>query len=211
MKCVIIAGGHLTPSERIKTILNQTETIICADSGARHLRSLGLLPHVLIGDFDSIDPDDLAFFRSHNVLEKKYPARKDQTDSEICVAWAAEHHASDITMLGATGSRLDHTLGNLFLLKKMADLNIRARIIDAHNDIYLVHDVLSLDGAPGDLLSILPLTRQASGITLTGLEYPAVDATFEMGRTIGISNCFAAAKVTITVKNGLLAVIKSQD
>ncbi|MFH2057366.1 MAG: thiamine diphosphokinase [Pseudomonadota bacterium] len=211
MKCVIIASGDLDLTFRIRQIIKTAQILICADGGARHLRMLDILPHVLIGDFDSIHADDKAFLKTKNVKQIKFPAKKDQTDSELCVLWAMEHKATDITLLGVLGSRLDHSLANIFLLKKLAEQNIPARIIDKNNELIMVCDSIELEGNPGDLLSIIPVTDKVTGITLKGLEYPMENGQIEMGSSIGISNHFVQNRATISIQTGRLIVATSKD
>ena len=122
MKCVIIANGDLEYTNDIIGVIKDAQLIISADGGARHLRILNILPHVMIGDFDSIHPEDKQFFKEKQVKTLTFPPRKDHTDSELCVSWALENNATQITLLGVTGTRLDHTLANIFLLKKLAKL-----------------------------------------------------------------------------------------
>ena len=185
--------------------------IICADGGAKHLRTLNILPHVMIGDFDSINPDDHLFFKEKKIKILTYPLKKNYTDTDLCVSHALKYRASDITLLGVTGTRMDHTLANIFLLKKLALLNIPARIINQHNEIHVVTDYLELKGKPKELLSIIPITQTVNGITLTGLEYPLKNADMNMGDTLGISNVFKESTISIRVKKGVLIVTRSCD
>ena len=211
MKCVIIANGDLEYTARIKGIIKNSPMIVCADGGARHLRTLNILPHIMIGDFDSIDPGDKQFFEKKQIKTLVFPSRKEQTDAELAVDWAIENKATDITLLGVTGTRLDHTLANIFLLKKLARYQVPARIINEKNELHMVMDFIEISGRPGDVLSILPITKQVTGITLKGLEYPLVNATLEMGSSLGISNYFKRTMASVSVKKGILIVTKSKD
>ncbi|RLC06501.1 MAG: thiamine diphosphokinase [Deltaproteobacteria bacterium] len=211
MKCVIIANGDVEYTNDIISIIRDAQLIISADGGARHLRALNILPHVMIGDFDSILPADKLFFKKKKVEMLIFSSKKDHTDSEICVSWAIDNKATDITLLGVTGTRLDHTLANIFLLKELARENIPARIINKNNEIHIITDHIELNGQPKDLLSIIPVTQKVTGITLKGLEYPLVNADIKMGSSIGISNTFKGTLATISIKKGILIVIKSKD
>jgi len=211
MKCVIIANGDLEYTMDILRVIKDARMIISADGGARHLRALNILPHVMIGDFDSIHPDDQIFFKKKQVKTLTFSSRKDHTDTELCLSWALENNATDITFLGVTGIRLDHTLANIFLLKKLAEQNISARIINKNNEIHIVTDFIEFKGGPKDFLSIIPITEKVTGITLKGLEYPLVDATFEMGSCLGVSNAFKETCASVSIKKGALIVIKSKD
>lgn len=211
MKCIIIANGDLEYTSDICRLIRDAQLIISADGGARHLRVLNILPHILIGDFDSISPADKQFFKKKQIKTLAFPSRKNHTDSELCVSWALENNATDITLLGVTGTRLDHTLSNIFLLKTLSQQNIPARIINKNNEIHIVTSFLELKGQPKDFLSIIPVTEKATGITLKGLEYPLVNATLEMGSCLGISNSFTGRVASVSIREGVLIVIKSSD
>lgn len=211
MKCVIIANGDLEYTSEITKTIKNAQLIISADGGARHLRALNILPHVIIGDFDSIHKKDYTFFQKKQVKIINFPLKKDYTDTQLCVSYALEHEASDITLFGVTGSRVDHTIANIFLLKRVAELNIPARIINRHNEIYIVTNHLELKGHPKELLSIIPVTPDVTGVTLTGLEYPLHNAHMKMGESLGISNVFNEAIASISIASGMVIVTKSKD
>ena len=211
MKCAIIASGKVDCSKHITRIINTCDLIICADGGASHLRKMGLTPHVMIGDFDSILDEDKLFFQNIGVKTITFPVEKDKTDSHLCIDYAIAQKASDITLFGFTGSRLDHTLANILLLKALADKNISARILDPCNEIHLVTSKISLKGEPGDYLSLIPISGQVTGVTLEGLAYPLKNAVLKRASTRGISNCFIEERVEIKIKTGVLIVTKSKD
>ena len=211
MKCVIIANGDLDYTNETIDRIRGAQLIISADGGARHLRALNILPHVMIGDFDSIHPDDQVFFKEKQVKTITFSSRKDHTDTELCLSWALENNATDITFLRVTGTRLDHTLANIFLLKKLARQDIPARIINKNNEIHMVTDFIELKGRPKDFLSIIPITEKVTGITLKGLEYPLFNASLEMGSCLGVSNFFKETVASVSIKKGSLIVIKSRD
>lgn len=211
MKCAIIANGDLDYSKEIVNRIKGAQLIISADGGARHLRALNIIPHVMIGDFDSIDAADKIFFDNQQVKTISFPSRKNHTDSELCVSWAVENHATDITLLGVTGTRLDHTLSNIFLLRKLVRKHISARVINKNNEVHMVTEYLELNGMPGDFLSLIPITENVKGITLTGLEYPLVNAAMRMGSSLGVSNSFKQTTASVRIREGVLLVIKSRD
>ena len=211
MKCVIIAGGNVDGSKKMIDLIRGCDLIICADGGAGHLRRYNLLPHAVIGDFDSIQADDKAFFTSKGVELLAFPPQKDKTDSELCIDYALKKKATDITLLGSTGTRLDHTLANIFLLRKLCLKKIQARIIDRFNEIHVVTRSICLNGAPGDYVSLIPISETVEGITLKGLAYPLTDACIAMGSSLGISNCFKDSVARIDIAKGTLIVTKSRD
>jgi thiamine pyrophosphokinase len=166
---------------------------------------------VIIGDLDSIDPDTLTFFQKKKVPVQPYPSRKDRTDMELCLDYARAQGATHITMLAATGTRMDHTLANVMLLVPLADAGISARIVDEKNEIHVVKDRVELTGTPGDLVSLIPLTGTVRGVTLRGLSYPLEGHTLTMGTTLGISNYFSESRAYISVASGTLLIVRSVD
>lgn len=211
MKCVIVASGRFEHTPKVTDIITRADLVICADGGTQHLRKIQINPDIIIGDMDSTDPDTRSFFRNKKIPVIQYPEKKNETDTELCVSHAIEKGAEKITLLGVTGTRLDHTLASILLLKQPAAHHIPASIIDRHNEIYLVLDALTFSGKPGQLLSVIPVTPQVTGVTLTGLEYPLDNATLYMGETIGVSNVFKEKRASIRIKSGIVIVIKSQD
>ncbi|WDP89423.1 MAG: thiamine diphosphokinase [Desulfobacter sp.] len=211
MKCIIAASGQLTPTREIRAQFSDADLIIAADGGASHLHRMKITPDIIIGDLDSISSDTLDFFSSARVPINTYPSKKDQTDTELCIEYAATKGCTQIVFLGVTGHRLDHTIANVLLLRRTADLGIDARIMDAHNEIYLVVSDLTLKGVPGDLLSVIPVSERVTGLTLEGLEYPLKNKTLEMGTALGVSNCFTGTRAHISIASGVLLVTKSRE
>lgn len=211
MKCMIIANGDLDPAWLSRTLFNDTDYIICADGGAKHLRRLGISPNVVLGDMDSISADDERFFKSKNVRFERFPPKKDDTDTALATDLALSLKPDEITYLGVTGSRLDHTLANIGLLLKGLNAGVTVKIINENNEIHLINRAIEISGHPGDTLSILPLSETVEGICLEGLEYPLRNATLHLGTTQGISNVFIGSQASISITAGLLLVIKSSD
>ncbi len=211
MKCIIVASGQFTPTDTILSQINAADLILAADGGAVHLQKINVIPDMIIGDLDSICTETQQFYRARQVPIKTYPTRKDKTDTALCIDYAAARGCTHITFIGVTGQRLDHTLANILLLRQTADLGIEARIMDAHNEIYLVVSDLKIEGRPGELLSIIPVSEQITGLTLEGLEYPLKNAALYMGTTLGVSNCFTANRASIHIDSGALIVTKSKD
>ena len=227
MKAVIIANGNVRNLNFFCGIISRVDLIICADGGASHLKKMGILPHVIIGDFDSLNFQDKSFFENNNIRIIKHPSDKDATDTELAAQFAVEQGCNDITFIGATGTRLDHTLANIFLLRKLADQfanqianqldnqsenkKIKCRIIDENNEIFLVTDKITLKKTKNSFVSIIPLTQIVKGVTTFGLKYPLTDAEIRSGTSLGISNQFTDEKATVSLKKGTLIVIKSKD
>ncbi len=211
MNSIIVANGTLTPTPAIRSLLKDADLIIAADGGAGHLQKLNTLPHVIIGDLDSITRETRQWVESEKIPIITHPTRKDQTDTELCIDYAVEKGVTHLTLLGVTGQRMDHTLSNICLLRRIADFNIEAKIVDSNNEIYLVTRELVIQGQKGDLLSIIPITEQVSGLSLSGLEYPLTNTNLSMGTSLGISNCFTGNQARVSLESGVVVVTKSRD
>ena len=211
MNYLIIANGELEYDTFMRTMIEAANVVVCADGGAGHLRKMSMVPDVVIGDLDSLDGLDLKYLEEHKVDIIQYPAKKDAGDTELAVLWAMEKGASDITLTGVTGTRLDHTMANIFLLKTISEHGISCRIIDARNEVYLISGDFIIKGKPGELLSIVPVTEKVTGLTLSGLEYPLKDAVLTMGSSRGISNVFVEEEACISLNQGIIIVTKSKD
>jgi len=206
MHWVLLANGPLELSPAVRATIASADRIIGVDGGSRHLRLLDLLPDLAVGDMDSIPADLLQRYQDAGVEMQRHPPKKDATDLELALELAIGRGALRITILGATGGRLDHTLGNLFLLARCLPAGISACIMDAEQSVHLVDTALTLTGAVGDTLSLLPATPEVRGVTLTGLEYPLDNATMTFGTSWGMSNVFIQTRATVTLTSGRLFV-----
>lgn len=211
MKAVLVCNGAMEDYAFHKEFLDGADLIICVDGGARHFKNLGMLPHVLLGDFDSISGEEMDLFIKNGVEVVKFPVEKDFTDSELAITYAAEKGCTSLVILGGLGSRIDHSLANIFLLKKALDLGIKGIIANEANEVALVKDSIKMAREEGVKITLLPLFEKAEGVTTKGLYYPLGDATLELGQTWGVSNEFVAEEAEVFVKKGLLLVIKSRD
>lgn len=211
MKALIIGNGQILNTDIIKQNLDENDIIICCDGGIRYAFQEGILPHYILGDLDSSELPMIQFFELKGVIFKKFPAKKDQTDMEICIDFAISLKVTEILILGGIGTRFDHSLANAHILMKALNSNVFAKILDEHNEIMLLKNEIDIFGKKGDLISLLPLSTKVLGITTKGLEYPLNDYTMEIGTSLGISNVMIDETAHISVKSGYLFVIKARD
>lgn len=211
MKIIIISGGEPPRLEVIKRELKDSSFLICADSGANCLYNYEISPNYLVGDFDSINPEILKYFLNKDCKIDKYPKEKDFTDTEIALNKAIELGASEIIFLGCTGSRLDHTLGNIGLLLKCLDLKIKAYLKDDNNIIFMTNESIDLEGEKGKTFSLLAYGNNVSGLTLKGVKYPLKNYELKVGDPLTLSNEFVEDKVSISFISGNLLILYSND
>jgi thiamine pyrophosphokinase len=215
MKALIITGGSIDIDFAKNYIKSQKwDYVISADSGMNFCKKADFLPDLLLGDFDSADAETLSYYRTHCPQRMQtFPAKKDETDTELAILKAIEKKADEITVLGATGSRLDHVLGNIQLLKMALDAKVDCLLVDAHNRIRMIDGSLQLnrDTQFGRYVSLIPFTPQVEGLSLHGFAYELDDFTLKSGNARGISNEIAAEQAFIQLKKGILLVIESDD
>lgn len=210
MKTVIISSGEIYDYGFCHDIVQSADRIICADGGSRHAINMRLMPDVIIGDMDSSAVQYIDYYRKKGVEVIQYPRDKDKTDTHICVEFALAF-SSEIILLGATGSRIDHMIANISLLKLGMDRNIPISIMDNKNHIRMIKDSIVLEGNKGDFFSLIPFSEKVEGISTKGARYELTDAEMELGDPYGVSNCFEAETVEISINKGYLLVIKAED
>lgn len=184
--------------------------IIAADGGARRLLDLGITPHYLVGDLDSLPQETVARLTSAGCQLQRHPADKDATDTELAIALALDQGATHIDLVGATGgARLDHSLANVLLLAADWPAGVRLRLVEATATALVVRAGQSVDvpGAVGDIVALLPLAGPACGITTRGLQYALAGEDLAFGRARGVSNVLTAPVASISLAAGLLLVI----
>lgn len=211
MHAVIFAGGTLRSGKAVAAALAAADLIIAADSGARTALRLGCIPSFVVGDFDSLalPIEDLERLGSQVI---RVAAEKDETDSELAVITAIQQGASRITLLGGLGGqRFDHTMANILLLAGFETVPIR--IIDGPSTCWLLQGSgrTSIEGQPGDLLSLCPLTGAASDVRTTNLSYPLRGETLRFGKPRGVSNVLTAEHAEVSLGEGMLLVIHTSQ
>lgn len=215
MKCVIISGGHIEDLFAVEWLQkNKYDKLIAADSGMNFLHRNGIIPDIIAGDFDSVSSESLNMFSKMDGVEiLRLNPIKDDTDTEFVIREAIRRGATSITLLGATGTRLDHVLANVYLLGIGLEEGVSISIVDAHNRIRMIEKSLGISRAEqfGRFVSILPVQGDAKGVTLEGMKYPLKDAEVASFSSLGISNEIVKDVAKISVKMGTLLVIESRD
>jgi thiamine pyrophosphokinase len=208
---IVLAGGD--PVEpQLRTLLPDDAVVIAADSGVHQAELLGLRVDYVVGDLDSADPAAVERARVAGAVIERHPVDKDATDLELAFDVARDRGASQISVVGGAGGRLDHFLANVALLasSRFADLEIDARIGDAYLTVAQGGRApLAISGAAGSLVTLLPVGGDACGITTTGLQYPLHGATLRPGTSRGVSNLLTAARGSVVLEQGTLLVVQA--
>ena len=191
------------------------DLVFCADGGLHHALNVGLKPHVILGDFDSIDADLQRALREWDCGPKvmEFPREKDKTDGQLAVEYALDAGIKDIWLYGSLGHRIDHTLGNLFLAWLCLKRGARLQLVSKGQRVVMLRAParVCITGEKGDYVSLIPLTPTVSGVTATGLYYPLQNDTLHMGETRGLSNELVTNCAAIEATSGVLIVVNSKQ
>lgn len=210
MRTIIIAAGEPGGAEAgPQRWLRDGDRIIAADGGTARALAWGLLPHLVIGDLDSLPDADRERLAALGCRFLVHPQAKDETDLELALAHAAGEGADELVVLGALGGRLDHSLANVLLLTLPGLAGCRVRIVDGEEEAFLVRGggAAAVCGRPGDRVSLLPLGGDARGVTASGLAWPLRGETLRFGHSRGVSNEMLSSQAEVTVEEGLLLVV----
>jgi thiamine pyrophosphokinase len=200
---LILANGT-PPSRRLFTALRkEADLFLCADGGANVAARWRVLPDLVVGDLDSISPAAVRALPPgiiHHVRDQN------STDLEKCLVWCRKHHLQRVTVLGATGGRLDHAVGNLSALMKFS-ASMEIRFVDDDGELIPIRRFSRLALRKGTTISLIPLTR-CSGVTTAGLQWNLRDAVLAMGVRESTSNVVRSSPVTVRAgRGGLVAFI----
>ncbi|NMO95944.1 thiamine diphosphokinase [Paenibacillus lemnae] len=209
-RVLIFTGGNLSP--KLLDEIEASDYIIGADRGALFLIEHGIKPHIAVGDFDSISKEQLEQVRimSGDTMTCD-PIQKDLTDTELAMDIALNRKPEQILIIGATGTRMDHTLANIQMLTRGVEQHVQTSIVDLNNYITLTNSSCMIEDKGYTYVSLLPMTPVVTGIYLEGFQYPLYNATLHLGESLGISNRLTAERGTIKIDDGLLLIIQSKD
>lgn len=211
MRVLILTGGSVNTSFAAEYIRQwNPDKVITADKGLFYAKQLEITPDIILGDFDSCDKRIMQEFSTDEKIIA--PCEKDDTDTGLAMLKAKEIGADEILLIGATGTRLDHVLGNIGQLVFAQKHGMKAQIVDENNRIQVLEQehVISKDDQFGKYVSFVPV-YEAKGVTLTGFKYPLDDHTLVFHETLAISNELKEAQGRISHKEGCLLMIESRD
>ena len=204
-KAFIIGSGEDVPL--FAPQISDDTLVICADGGVHHAQRWGIVPHIVLGDFDSLETDITDWCQENDAEVIQFPIHKDKTDGELAVEVALERGVKKIAMTGVWGSRIDHSLANLDILCKLALQGVGGELLTSAAHLYTATDRIELNVERGDTISLLALSDKCEGVTVSGLYYPLENGTLIKGATLGISNKATAERINITCSAGVLLVV----
>lgn len=205
---VILAAGEDVP--RKPSLLDQDALVICADGGASLARVWNLRPQVIIGDLDSLSLEDRAYWEKQGVPFKVVPSRKDKTDSELAVELALSQGAGAVVLIGAWGTRIDHSLGNVELLYRLALEGIPNELVTGSHLLTAFTSRVRRTVREGSTVSLVPLSPTVQGVETWGLGYPLQGQDLVKGSTFSISNYAVGVEISVKVESGVLLLVCEQ-
>lgn len=209
MHTVIFSGGNVEKGFFVAEAIKEANAIIAADQGARTAIQLGLVPKAVIGDGDSLDELTKRDLKKKGTLFITVHARKDETDTELAVEYAIENGAKTITILGGThDNRLDHVVANL-LFTSRKDISIQ--FVNGSQKAWIRQGPqrIAISGKKGDLLSLIALSAEVSGIKTQGLAYALTNESLFLGKPRGVSNVLLETEASVQFEKGLLLFIQT--
>jgi thiamine pyrophosphokinase len=207
-RAIVFINGQLKGEASFyHQFITSEDFIACADGGANYTYQLGLLPDLIVGDLDSLTEDRITYYKNQGVKFDRYPVEKDKTDTQLLLEQLIKTGYQEIIVFAALGNRLDHALGNIYLLEELARPEVAVKFISPEEQIELITEERIVKGEEGKKLSLLPLTREVTGVKLTGVKYELQDGSFHRGDTLGMSNVVTANKAKIKLETGKLLMI----
>lgn len=209
-RALIFANGDLNDGPAVQAALNTGAgaRIIAADGGARLALACARVPHVVVGDMDSLSAGELDDLRVRGALIERHDPAKDETDLELALLYAVRSGARWIRIFGAIGGRIDQTLANITLLALDALADCDVRLVSGDQTLWLISPgAHAIHGARGDTLSLIPLAGDAVNTRTEGLDYPLRGETLYFGPARGVSNVLSGAAARVTLEAGRLVVV----
>lgn len=213
MTALLICGGTLSAAFLKEVRSRYPEAVVYAvDGGLTVAEAAGVMPDYLVGDFDTAE-DALVGRYEHRCVTLRHKPEKDATDTELAVDEALDRGAETIILLGATGTRMDHTLANVHMLYRILQRGKQAWIMDENNRISLHDKPFTCKRAEmfGNYVSFLPFFGETTGVTLKGFKYPLSGKTLTAGISLGVSNEAKEDVMEVSFEKGYLLMIEARD
>ena len=214
-KCVIVSGGSIDDSFAMQMIENiKPDCVIGVDSGLNFLYRNQVVPTHIVGDFDSVSPEVINYYKAKaDIPIREFDPVKDATDTEIAVHLASELGVKELFLLGATGTRLDHVMANVQILKIALDQGMRAYILDECNRISVWEKEIRLCESErfGKYFSIFPLGGVVEDVSIEGAKYPLEHYRMSPFESRCVSNEYKDDEVVITFPKGTIVLMETRD
>lgn len=211
MRAVIVSGGNPPSKGLLFSYLKEGDFVVGVDKGCDALYKYKIMPDLILGDFDSANKDVIEYFILNNVKNLKFNFDKDYTDTDLGFRKAIENGADEILLFGATGTRMDHFLGNLGILLKSLKDNIKMKIIDDNNIMYLIDKPTRISGENGRTISFHAISDTVKNLSIKGARYKLNNYDMSLLEPRAICNEFIDKDIEISFDSGIILVILPKD
>ena len=202
-RCVIVGGADIKNYGVIKSYLSEEDFFVFCDCGLKHREGLVAEPHLIVGDFDSFKNPEL------NVETIVLPVEKDDTDTVFASKEAVKRGFDSFLLIGVVGQRLDHTLGNVSILKMLYDMGKDALIVDDYAEMVIAGREPRFVEDSFPYFSLVNIFGETKGITIKNAKYPLENDEIKCDWQYGVSNeVIKGKKAEIRVLKGELLLIK---
>ena len=207
-RAILFANGLVPDPRSLSLSIADTDFLVGVDGGTEHCLAMGLTPHLVVGDMDSLNEEQLERLVRAGVPMDIHPTAKDKTDLELALDIAVARGVSEVWLVGIWGGRLDQSLANMLLLGRYAS-RLRVRFTDGleHGAILAGGETLVIEGARGSTCSLVPVSGLVDRVSVSGMRYPLCNALIHQGDTLGVSNRITNPRASVSIGQGILAVV----
>lgn len=210
-RAIVIVNGDMSNSNMIGKIIRKTDTVVCVNGGTKIALQHDIMPHIIIGDFDSMSEHIKERISQHKITWIQYPTDKDKSDTELAIDYLYNNSYSEIVVFGLSGSRIDHVLANILFIAYFSCKKTPITIIEGNQRLYFTANTISLPTKKGDVISLIPIKENCYGVVTTGLQYALQNETLYFGASRGLSNVAVSMRVAVKIKKGTLCVIHTMQ
>ena len=217
-KAIVVSGGELDEELTVSILARQEDRcVIGVDKGMEFLYQHQFMPDYIVGDFDSAKEEIRDYYKNKtNVPVREYNPVKDASDTEMAIRLAMTLGSKDITILGATGGRIDHLWANVQSLMIPFKAGIEAKIVDRQNMITIIgggETHIRKSEAFGPYFSVFPLGEEIFGFNISGAKYPLKNHILRPYDSLCVSNQIAddSDEAVISFAMGHVILMETRD
>ena len=209
MHAAIFLNGAPDSKCLIQAVAGPADFVIAADGGARYALSAGIVPDLIVGDMDSLGEDLAREIEGRGAELQRHPARKDKMDGHLAVLAAKERGATVADFLCAVGGKIGAVFAVPHILLAAERIGLRSTVAADWGSMFVIEaGSRTVEGAPGDSVSVFPLSGPATGVTLEGMSYPLKSAVLQPGDTLGFHNELVGREANVGVRSGTLLIVQ---